>query len=101
LNAIDRVLSMRRYLRDDPGVRLFDIDMLGRLLIGKQVSRDLRIVPFVPMLGQGWALLPAHGIQLNPLLDGIERHLRQSLWTLFEPPALGQLRAALQTREVR
>jgi hypothetical protein len=101
LNAIDRVLSMRRYLNRDPGLRLFDIDMLGRLLIGKQASRDLRIVPFMPMLGQGWALLPAHGIQLHPLLNGIERHLRQSLWTLLDPPALDQLRAALQTREVR
>jgi hypothetical protein len=101
LNAIDRVRAMRKYLDDDPGLRLFDVDMLARLLIGKLVLTDLRIVPFVPMLGQGWALLPAHDIRLHPSLDGIERHLRQSLWTLFDPPALAQLRAALQTREVR
>jgi hypothetical protein len=101
LNAIDRVRAMRRYLKRDPGLRLFDIDMLARLLIGKRVLTDLRIVPFVPMLGQGWALLPAHDILLHPSLDGIQRHLRQSLWTLFELPALDQLRVALQTREVR
>ncbi len=100
LNAIDRVRAMRGFLNDDPGLRLFDIDMLARLLIGKRVLADLRIVPFVPMLGQGWALLAAHDIRLHPALDGIERHLRQSLWTLFDPPALDQLRTALQTQEV-
>lgn len=101
LNEIGRVRAMRGYLYSDPGLRLFDIDMLARLLIGKRVLTDLRIVPFVPMLGQGWALLPAHDILLHPSLEGIERHLRQSLWTLFEPPALDELRAALQTRGVR
>ena len=62
---------------------------------------DLPIVPFVPLLSQGWHLLNAHGIRLHPALDGIERTMRDSLWSLYDGDGVTKLRNALQTKEVR
>jgi hypothetical protein len=65
------------------------------------VTVDDPIIPFVPLLSQGWHLLNAHGIRLHPALDGIERTMRDSLWSLFSGDGVEQLRNALLTKEVR
>ena len=64
LQEVDRIREMSAYLRDDLGVTIFDLELLGRRLIDKAITPDLGIVPFVPMLAQGWALLGAHKVRL-------------------------------------
>lgn len=101
LQTVGRIEAMSNALRDDLGVSLFDVELLARKLVGRRLTVEDLIVPFVPLLSQGWHLLNAHGIVLHPALEGIERTMRDSLWSLFSSDGVRRLRNALQTREVR
>ena len=101
LQALERIRDMSGYLRGDIGVTFFDLALLSRALIGKTIGPNDEIVPFVPLLSQGWALLNAHHVRLQPKLKGIENTMRESLWSLFDVTGLEMLKTALQTQEVR
>jgi hypothetical protein len=100
LQEIDRIRDMSGYLKADVGVTFFDLELLGRRLIGKAVDRSQRVLPFVPLLSQGWPLLSAHRVKLHPALEGIERTMRPSLWSLFDSRGFDQLARAMATKEV-
>jgi hypothetical protein len=100
LQQADLLDALARELEADLGVQLFDVAMLARRLVGEQADRAAHVVPFVPMLSQGWALLRAHRLRLHPALDGVERHVRDSLWSLYDREGLERLREALESREV-
>lgn len=97
----ERIRKMSGYLRDDVGATLFDLQLLGRLLIDKRIERGDRVVPFVPLLSQGYALLRANRVRLHPDLDGLESTLRDSLWSLFEPRGVEMLKRAMATGDLR
>jgi hypothetical protein len=101
LQAIDRIRDMSAYLRNDVGVTFFDLALLGRVLLDRTIGPDDRIVPFVPLLSQGWTFLRAHRVKLHPALAGIDRTMQDSLWSLFDAAGLDKLRQAMQTMEVR
>jgi hypothetical protein len=90
-----RIAEMAGFLRRDLNAVLFDVAMLGRELNGKQAGTDSSVLSFVPLLGQGWALLHAFQISLPNELDGIERTLKSSLWTTFDEKGIAKIRAAL------
>jgi len=90
-----------KHLRRDFGLTLFDLALLSRALINKPIAPNDGIVPFVPLLSQGWALLRAHRVQLHPTLAGIESTLRASLWSLFDLAGVEKLKQAMASREVR
>ncbi len=100
LQLIERIREMASYMRQDLGVVLFDLALLGKGLIGGTAGRQSSIVPFVPLFSQGWALLNANKIQLHPALNGIERTMRESVWSLFDAEGLDMLRRALESGEV-
>ena len=102
LQEIGRNQEMAHYLRDNMfGATLFDVALLGRLLKDQQVGSDASCVPFLPMLSQGWSLLRAHRVRLDPALDGIERKLLDSLWSLYDGNGVSQLQAAVLSGRVR
>lgn len=101
LQAVGRIRDMSGYLRDDIGVTFFDLTLLGRVLLDKAIKPDDGIVPFVPLLAQGWALLQAHRVRLHPGLEGIEPAMRESLWSLFNAEGLDRLKQVFQTGDVR
>jgi hypothetical protein len=101
LQAIERIDEMSGYLRGDLGAIFFDLALLGRKLINRAIGPDDGIVPFVPLLSQGWALLGAHRIRLHPALWGIERTMRDSLWSLFDLAGVQQLQHAMRAGDVR
>lgn len=101
LQALERIREMSGYLQEDIGTTLFDVALLSRALRDTTIGLHDGIVPFVPLLSQGWALLQAHRIRLHPALAGIERTMRNSLWSLFDLAGIEKLKTALQTREVR
>jgi hypothetical protein len=88
LQEIERVRDMSGYLRGDISVTFFDLALLSRMLIGKTIGPNDGIVPFVPLLSQGWALLKAHRVRLHPALAGIEHTMQDSLWSLFDAAGL-------------
>jgi hypothetical protein len=101
LQALDRIREMSSYLQGDLNVGFFDLALLVRNLVDKSVKRADPIAPFFPLFSQGWTLLRAHRTRLHPALDGIERTMRDSLWSLFDATGLEQRRQAMQTGEVR
>ncbi|MBA3342259.1 MAG: hypothetical protein H0T48_10520 [Gemmatimonadaceae bacterium] len=101
LRQMERIRDMAGYMRSDIGVALFDLELLGRRLVDKSVTANDAIVPFIPLLSQGWALLNANRVNLHPALEGIESTMRDSLWSLFDNAGLAKLSRALKSKEVR
>jgi hypothetical protein len=101
LQRLDRIEEMLVYLADTlQGRSFFDLALLARKLRSKTVLKDLQTVPFVPMFQQGWPLLAPNRVKLHPRLDGLERMLKESVWTLFEHAALDRLVNTLASGEV-
>jgi hypothetical protein len=92
---------MSGYLRGDIGVTLFDLALLGKELTGKRTDASSSIVPFVPLLSQGWALLNSNRVTLHPTLARLEETMRESLWTLYDAHGAQLLREALSSGDVR
>lgn len=100
LQRRDIIQEMAGYLRDDIGMALFDLLLLGRRLVGKELKPQDQIVPFFPLLSQGWALLNANRVKRHPVLKSIEPRMKSSLWTLFEEGAFDPLRQTMAQGEV-
>lgn len=97
----DRLRQMSRYLRDDLTVGLFDVAMLARELIDQNIDAAAQVVPFAPMLAQGWALLRANRVRLRDSLVAIVPALKDSVWSLYERAAFDRLRSVIEQGEVR
>lgn len=95
---IDTIRELDRSLFDGS---LFDVALLSRDLTGKVVGRDTGVLPFVPMLSRGWALLSASRVRLHPALDGVDRTMRESVWSLFDTTGVDMLAEALRSGDVR
>lgn len=96
-----RLEELRAYLASDlGGLRPFDIEMLAHGLDGTQVAKQPHVLPFVPMLSQGWPLLSAYRVLLPREAAEISTHLRPSLWTLFNPKGVSLLRQVIASGEV-
>jgi hypothetical protein len=100
LQRKDIIRQMAEYLRDGIGVTLFDLVLLGRRLVDKEVKPQDRIVPFFPVLSQGWALLNANRVKRHPVLERIEPAMKSSLWTLFDGGAFDPLKETIARGEV-
>jgi hypothetical protein len=100
LQRKDTIREMAGYLREGIGVTLFDLMLLGRQLVDKEVRPMDRIVPFFPLLSQGWALLNANRVKRHPVLEQIEPEMKSSLWTLFDERAFDSLRNVIARGEV-
>ena len=101
LQEVKRISEMSALLRREIGATIFDLELLGRGVLGRAIEPRDRIVPFVPVLSQGWSLLSAHRVRLHPRLRGIETSLLESLWSMFDKVGLEKLAEALLTGEVR
>ena len=101
VQRLDRIREMSDYLRADIGVTFFDLELLGGRLRERSIDRQAQVLPFVPLLSQGWSLLRAHRVRLHPALEGIEQTMRDSLWTVFDERGADKVERAIQSREVR
>ena len=100
LQAMDRIRDMSRYQHEDLGIHLFDVALLSRELIDATITPDRGVVPFTPLLAQGWSLLNANRFRLHPALVPLQATLRESLWSSYLPPGVQLLRAALASGEL-
>ena len=98
---IDRIREMSGYLRADIGVTFFDLELLSGGMRQRQIDKSAQVLPFLPLLSQGWSLLRANRVRLHPALEGIERTMRDSLWTVFDERGADKIERAMQSREVR
>jgi hypothetical protein len=101
LQLTDRIREMSSSLSADIGVTFFDLELLGRRLVGARLDRQQRVIPFVPLLSEGWSLLRAHRVQMHPALSGIEENMHASLWTQFDSRGIEKLEGALLSGDLR
>ncbi|TAK46582.1 MAG: caspase family protein [Betaproteobacteria bacterium] len=81
----DQVDWMRARMHGDLQTTLFDVAMLsGRFSVRRSNDFDVGVVPFCPMLTQGWGLLRVRGVRLPPIVNEARYHIRAALWTTFD-----------------
>jgi hypothetical protein len=96
---MDRLRQMSAYLRMDLDAGLFDVAMLARELRNQPIARA-GVVPFVPMLAQGWPLVESSGVRLFPEVERLGSYASESLWSLYTGAGVDMLRAAMRNPEV-
>ncbi|MBI4220125.1 MAG: caspase family protein [Chloroflexi bacterium] len=96
------VESVREIMANDISAMLFDVAMLAGEMARGDRGANLPIVPFCPMLAQGWNLLRVKKARLHPIVDAARDHLLPSLWTTFDSAGMDRiLRAARDIRDTR
>ncbi|MBA3351774.1 MAG: hypothetical protein H0U23_05010 [Blastocatellia bacterium] len=96
LQRKDIIREMAGYLQRDINATLFDLMLLGRRLVDREVKPQDHIVPFFPLLSQGWALLDSNRVKRHPVLRKIESKMKSSLWTLFDGGAFAPLKETIE-----
>lgn len=98
-----RIHEMAGFMQNDLGFCPFDIALLsGQLDENLDDPFRRKVFPFLPMLTQSWALLPAYDVRLAEGLENISRHvLPNSLWTLLNPDGVRLVADVLQKGKVQ
>jgi Caspase domain len=92
----DEVQSVREYMLNDLGVSLFDVAMLDRKSRKENWFAGRGVVPFCPLLSQGWYYLRPRGMKLPRILESAQDELIQSLWTTFNKKHMRLINSALR-----
>jgi hypothetical protein len=101
LRLRERILELQALLDADLRCRVFDVALLAQALGRAPLPGEPReLVPCVPMLAQGWALLGPMGVGLLPPLAALRARLRPGVFTQFEPGATRALFDFLATVRV-
>jgi hypothetical protein len=102
-NVPEQVRSVQSYMRRDLGVDLFDIALLADSLSGRRIEGSLNalVVPFCPMLTQGWQLLRVREVRLAEDVQRARESLRPGLWTTFGPNGMEFIGRAIQSAKSR
>ncbi|MGU3560142.1 caspase family protein [Methylobacterium radiotolerans] len=95
-DILSEIISVRSYLKYDLGIDLFDIAMLSGSL-----REPSAVVPFCPMLSQGWNLLRVKGVALPGAVREVSDRRRNSLWTTFDAESFDTLRDAVRSGRPR
>jgi hypothetical protein len=97
------VQSVLQFMRDDLHAELFDIAMLGRRGVRPREAQPgtLPILPFCPMLRQGWSLLAVREAELPDAVRNARDWLLPSLWTTFGQEGVGLLKQAIGRGDFR
>lgn len=93
------VARLQRWLAEDPALpRLFDIELLTARYQQAAYSAvpGSSVVPFTPLLAQGWALLTPDNPLYHPLHERLRAHLLPALWTTYTAEGVALVLAALQ-----
>ncbi len=96
----DETRSILNYMQADIQARLFDVALLADdpILLGDHGPSS--IVPFCPMLSQGWAFLRVRRTVPPVAVTEAGRHLLPALWTTFSPAGIDVLTKAIQEGSV-
>lgn len=83
LGKLARIREMQQYLRDQIGVGLFDLALLGRDLVNEAGAAN--VLPSAPLLAQGWAFIAALGGPHANRLVALRPHVNSSVWSHYSP----------------
>jgi hypothetical protein len=92
---LEQIKSVADYMRSDLEAQIFDVAMLDGTINGDDVNNG-RVVPFCPMLNQGWSLLRVKNVRLREPLEGARDRLVPALWTTFDSEGTSMVFEALR-----
>lgn len=93
------VARLQRWLAEDQTLpRLFDIELLAARyqLSAHSAAPGSSVVPFTPLLAQGWALLTPDNPCYQPLHERLRAHLLPALWTTYTAEGVALALTVLQ-----
>jgi hypothetical protein len=97
LQRVDLIQSLEERQIREWGQSFFDVSLLARNLMDNSISGDeVKVVPFVPLLSQGWALLSAYNVRLHPCLQELQDSMKPSFWSLYTLRGVKLLEQALK-----
>jgi hypothetical protein len=97
-NLPEQVQSVQSFMASDLGADLFDVALLAGRLNGRRIEGSLSsVVPFCPMLTQGWQLLRVREVSLSEDVQRARDDLRPALWTTFGPRGMEFIGRAIQS----
>lgn len=96
----ESIASVLDYMESDLGVLVYDVALLLKhsALAGESSQT---VVPFCPMLTQGWNLLRSRGVVLHGILDRVQDDLEPSLWTTFKEGSAAEIIEAIRKGELQ
>lgn len=89
-----RIGQMQAFLHNQLDVQLYDLALLSRAFLRADAGNG-PLVPALPMLSQGWALVGALRGPIPEKLDVLRRELLPSVWSLYTPAGVQLIRAWL------
>jgi Caspase domain len=97
-NLTEQARSVRSFMQNDLGVDLFDVALMAGVLSGRRIvdGLDPVVVPFCPMLTQGWQLLRVREVTLSEDVQKARDDLRPALWTTVGPRGMEYIARAIQ-----
>ncbi|MDH3293119.1 MAG: hypothetical protein OER95_02225, partial [Acidimicrobiia bacterium] len=94
----DQVESLLYPMQADLGTSIFDVVLLASRRVDPQ---EWPMVPFCPVLTQNWSAVRPRQFELNPILEPLQSHLLNSLWTTFGPGVGDTLLVAVENGELQ
>jgi hypothetical protein len=81
--------------------RLFNIKLLTAHYqeTAHSAAPNSLVVPFTPLLAQGWALLTPDNLVCQPLHERLRAHLLPALWTTYTAQGVALVRTLIQPHE--
>ncbi len=95
------VRSVRQYMRDDLKTELFDVAMLAERGVSPRETGPQTVLPFCPMLRQGWSFVAVCDARLSEVVLAARDWLLPALWTTFAPEGVRLLRDAIAKGDFR
>jgi Caspase domain len=97
-HLLEQVRSVQSIMANDLGADLFDVALLADRLTGRRIEDPIgSVVPFCPMLTQGWQLLRVREVSLSDDVQRARDNLRPALWTTFGPRGMEFIGRAIQS----
>jgi hypothetical protein len=96
----EEVKSVLEYMEADLAARLFDVAMLANEPAEAHLSQPHRVVPFCPLLAQGWSLLRVKQAKIPAAAERASEYLLPALWTTFAPAGMDNIVSIIQERGI-
>jgi hypothetical protein len=89
------VEPLRQAVRTATQCGFYDLELLAGELTDTKANSGTPVVPFGPMFSQAWDLLEGLRVDHVDMFTALKPTMRNSLWTVFNPPGVKLARSAL------
>ena len=96
----DQIRSVQQYMLNDLNAQLFDVAMLAKQRSSPTLSHHIPVVPYCPILTQGWNYIRSRSIDLPPVLAEAQDALLPGPFTTFSRPQTTKIAYAMSRGQI-